>query len=263
MVGAVAADVEVSPAAVALVPESDPLAGGDGQRCPAREAVHPTTVRRGPGRVKAKAGSLAAVRAPLAIASLALGLLLASGPRAAEPTLTELTLTWASGLYKGPVVCRLEEGPRRVARTVRISPPKRSGHRPMFVLEVESLDVDGARCSNELGVEEPDVLGRLRIAATGHHRPDIARKDFEHQLRKEGGFRFEVPAGRLRLQSAEGEARDVNFAGGSATLERVAAGSDADRILGRTGGFPKRTLTLEAQDGTRLVFHMVLVGPPR
>jgi hypothetical protein len=172
-----------------------------------------------------------------------------------------MALAWSMGIYKGPVLCPLPEGPRRIARTVSIQPPRREGHRLMFDAKIDSLDVPGVRCTNELGEAEPDIVGAFRIALQGHARPDVARKDFQTAMKREGGFTFEVPSGFVEIREPDGAARRVGMAGGSAQLTRIPPGSDAARMIGDVGGKPRRTLTLEAPDGTRLVFQLVLVRP--
>ena len=194
--------------------------------------------------------------------ALTFALLVAAAPGAAPaPTRVELALTWASGQYVAPVVCPLDSGPERVVRKVRIRPPRTQGHRPMYVVEVHPLRVGDQTCTDGLGRPEPDVDGALRIAMTAHTRPDIAEQDFAQALRRDGGFRFDVKAGRLRVRDAAGE-RQVEFAGGAAELRRIVPGSDADRLLRGLGDAPKRTLTLEAPGGERLEFRLLLLGPP-
>ncbi len=205
---------------------------------------------------------LAALR-PFAVAALLAGL--ATPARAqgggGEPTLQEMALAWSMGIYKGPVLCPLPEGPRRVARTVSIQPPRREGHRLMFDAKIESLDVPGVSCTNDLGGAEPDVVGAFRIGLHGHARPDVARKDFQAAMKRDGGFTFEVPSGFVEIREPDGAARRVPMGGGTARLTRIPPGSDAARMIGDVGGKPRRTLTLEAPDGTRLVFPLVLVRP--
>lgn len=219
-------------------------------------------------RVKRKAGSLLAVPIealrPFAAATLlatALASPVHAQGRGGDPTLQDLALAWAMGVYKGPVVCPLPEGPRRVARTVSIQPPRRADYRPMFDVVIESLEVPDVRCTNDLGGAEPDVVGRFRIAIQGHARPDVARKDFQTALKRDGGFTFEVPSGQVEIRDPEGGARRVRLAGGKAQLTRIARGSDAARMIGDVGDKPRRTLELEAPDGTRLVFQLVLIRP--
>jgi len=208
-----------------------------------------TASRRQPGR---------ALRAALVA-------LLAAGGAAAqmgsgEPTLSDLALLWAMGEYRGPVICQVDGGPRRLARSLRIRPPESRGYRSLFILELRPLEVGGAHCVNDLGVEEPDVAGSARITLTHRARPDTARKDFELELRHEGGFRYEIPSGEITVTGAGGERR-VDLAGGAADLRRVDPASDAARMLGDVEGLPKRTLVLEARDGTRLEFNLVYIAP--
>jgi hypothetical protein len=195
---------------------------------------------------------------------LAAALVAGAGTAAAqsrEPTLSELSLLWAAGNWISPIVCPLSDGPRRVARMLRIQAPREPGHRATHWIEIAPLRVDGARCTNELGVEEPDVEGRLRIALPGRWRPDNARMDFQQALRRSHGFRFEVLEGSLVVRGSAGE-RVVELEDAAATMTEVTPGSDAARMLGDLGDTPRRTLVLEASDGSRLVFHLLGVRQP-
>lgn len=208
-----------------------------------------TASARRPGR------SLVAALAALGAAGVA-----AAQAGSGEPTLTDLALLWAMGEYRGPVVCQVDGGPRRLARSLRIRPPEQRGYRTLFRLELRPLEVGGAHCVNDLGVEEPDVVGSAQIGFVHRARPDTARKDFELELRREGGFRYQVTSGEITVTGAEGPRR-VDLAGGVADLRRVEPGSDAARMLGDAEGLPKRTLVLEARDGTRLEFNLVYIAP--
>jgi hypothetical protein len=196
----------------------------------------------------------------LAVAAL----LVAAAPgraaaQAEEPTLAELSLRWAAGDWVSPVICPGPDGPRQVARALRVVPPRQPGHRPTHWIEIAPLRVPGP-CKNALGAEEPDVDGRLRIGLPGRFRPDTASLDLQQALRREQGFRFDVLEGSLNLRAAGG-ARVLELGGGHAELRGVTPGSDAARILGTETDLPRRTLAIEAPDGTRLFFP--LLGIPR
>jgi len=186
--------------------------------------------------------------------------------RPGEAGLSELALLWALGEYAEPVVCTLQEGPVRGARTVVIRPRRRSGHRPLDVVEVRPLDLpDDLRegCRNDLGAPEPEMQGVLHIGLSRHHRPDTAQRDFQQALRDHGGFDFEISKGRLEVHDGAEGPREVHLAGGTARLEVARPGTDAARLLGDAGDRPKRVLTLEGPEGDRFVFHLVLLRPPR
>ncbi len=199
----------------------------------------------------------------LAAPGVALVLGVAGPAAAAGTTLVDLALDWAHGEYIAPMICQQSTGPARVGRRLMIKPAPRPTHRPMNRLVFFPIGVEGAdRCKSELGGFEPDIQGALTFAFNAHAHPDLARAEFARALRMDRGFDFEVLKGRLRLSSPDGApAREVDFAGGRAEFLRVERGSDPARILAEFGERPKRTLALEAKDGTRLVFHMVLLKP--
>ena len=91
----------------------------------------------------------------------------------------------------------------------------------------------------------------------------MAQRDFKLTLRREGGFQFQIPTGRLRL-GPPGEAtsalREVDFSGGTADIRKVERGSDAFRRLVEFGERRKLSLVIEALDGTRLSFDLVQFG---
>jgi hypothetical protein len=195
----------------------------------------------------------------LAVALLLVCAAVFAPAQAQEPTLADLALRWAAGNWVSPIICPLPDGPGRVARALRVVPPPQPGHRATHWIEFAPLRTAGP-CKNELGGEEPDVSGKLRIGLAGRYRPDTADLDFKDAMKRERGFRFEVLEGKLRMRGTDG-AREIDFAGGSAELRDVTPGSDAARILGENRDVPRRTLALEARDGTRLFFP--LLGVPR
>ena len=85
--------------------------------------------------------------------------------------------------------------------------------------------------------------------------PTRPRATSKLALRKEGGFQFQIRAGRLRLGAPGKPAsalREVDFSGGTADIRKVERGSDAFRRLADFGERRKLSLALEAPDGTRL-----------
>ena len=172
----------------------------------------------------------------------------------------ELTLAWASGSYIGPVICSLPGGPRRVARKASITAPRRRKHRLAFLLEIDPMGTGDARCTNELGKPEPELQAQARIYYDGPARPDTARRDFQQMLRRDRAVAFRVESGQLVI-GAEDAARTVALKDAKLEVRPIATGSDAARILGNVGKLAKRSLILEARDGTRVVVHAVHVVP--
>jgi hypothetical protein len=196
-----------------------------------------------------------------AAALFALTLLAPSGVRAQDVLdMQTLTLSWAAGNYIGPVICSLPGGPRRVARKANISPPRRRIHRLTFRLEIDPMGTGEAHCTNELGDPEPELQARANIYYEGPPRPDTARRDFQQMLRRDGGVPFRVESGQLMIGAGDA-ARSVSLKNAKLEVRPVPTGSDAARILGDVGKLAKRTLILEAQDGTRIVVHAVHVLP--
>lgn len=184
--------------------------------------------------------------------------------RAGEPDLARLALQWVRGDYRAPLLCEFEGRPHRGLRRVRIAPGPPSAARPSDRILFFDLEAEQAtRCFSDLGSEEPNLVGTLEISFPGPSRPDTARRDFDAALRRSGGFSFRVERGRLRVEpigAGSDGAREVDFAGGSATISRVERGSDAARRLGEIPGRRRLRLVLEA-DETRWEFPLVEVAP--
>ena len=172
----------------------------------------------------------------------------------------ELTLAWASGKYVGPVICSLPGGPMRVARKANIAPPRRRKHRLTLLLEIEPMGTGEARCTNDLGDPEPELQARASIYHDGPPRPDTARRDFQQMLRRDRAVPFRVESGQLVIGAGEA-ARTVSLKDAKLEIRPIATGSDAARMLGDVGNLAKRSLILEARDGTRVVVHAVHVVP--
>lgn len=208
--------------------------------------------------------SAAARLAVLCAAALAL-----AAPAAAQiggpgdsPDLNDLALLWARGEFASPLLCEIDGEPERGARRLLISSHPRGGLRGADRLRIFPLDVEAERCFSSLGAEEPDVEGTLAFALNGRSRPDTARRDFMATLKRERGFEFDIREGRLRVtQVGSGEEpRVVDFAGGTLHLRHVPPGSDTERRLAEFRAKRKLLLTLEAEDGTELVFPLVQYG---
>ncbi len=106
-------------------------------------------------------------------------------------------------------------------------------------------------------------LATSLLTLDGRSRPDTAAHDFQAALRRQGGFEFQIRAGRLRLGEPgkpPDALREVDFKGGTAEIRRVERGSDAHRRLADFGERRKLSLNLEAPDGTRLGLDLVQFG---
>lgn len=171
-----------------------------------------------------------------------------------------LTLSWATGNYIAPVICSLPGGPMRVARKAKITPPRRRKHRLTFLLEIDPMGTGEVHCTNDLGDPEPELQARANFYYDGPLRPDTARRDFQQMLRRDGGVPFRVESGQLVIGAGDA-ARSVSLKGAKLEVRPIPVGSDAARILGSVGKLAKRTLILEASDGTRIVVHAVHVVP--
>jgi len=195
------------------------------------------------------------------VAALAVALL-AAGPASAQrgPDLNTLALDWSRGRYLSPLICEIEGELVRGGRRLLIAPGPRHARPPVNRLRFLDLDAeDASRCFNELGGDEPNVEGDLQFRLEGIAHPETARRDFAAAMRREGGFTFHVPEGRLRIQEVGSEeSRVVDFRGGSVRLARVAPGSDDARRLGDLKGLRTLVLELEGPDGMRLRFPLLM-----
>ena len=117
-----------------------------------------------------------------------------------------------------------------------------------------------AHCTNELGDPEPEFEARASIYYDGPPRPDTARRDFQQMLRRDRTVPFRVESGQLVIGAGEA-ARTVSLKDAKLEIRPIATGSDAARMLGDVGKLAKRSLILEARDGTRVVVHAVHVVP--
>jgi hypothetical protein len=195
-------------------------------------------------------------------ACLALAWVFAAAPaaRAQEPDLTVLALQWLSADWAAPLVCEIAGRPVRGVRRMRVEPDRRHGSQSMGEMRFFDLAApEATRCTSELGAEEPEVRGALVFRLERPSRPDLAMRDFEQALRRDGGFDFSIESGRLHLQRVGGAEppRAVDFAGGTLRARLVRPGSDAARLLAEFPQPRKLTFELEARDGTRLRFHGV------
>lgn len=189
---------------------------------------------------------------------------LGQAPGDSIPDLNQLALEWIRGEYRAPLICEIDGVPYRALRRILVGPGPRTTRTPMNRLALYDLEAPkGTRCQDETGGEEPNAIGSLALVLDGHSRPDTAARDFELALRKQGGFQFRIRTGQLRVgppgESAS-KLRAVDFSGGTADVHKVERGSDAFRRLADFGPRRKLRLLLEAPDGTRLSFDLVLFG---
>jgi hypothetical protein len=206
-------------------------------------------------------------RAALVAAALGAGLVADALAQGVGPDLVDLALAWARGEYRAPLVCEFEGRPRRGLRRVAITDGPERSERRLDRITFFDLEAEGAsRCFSDLGGDEPNLLGSLEVGLEARSRPDTARRDFDAELRRNGGFEYRIERGRLRIRSVAGapeDGREVDFAGGKAELRVVKAGSDSARLLADFQTRRKLRLALEARDETRLVLHLVeWSGPP-
>jgi hypothetical protein len=194
--------------------------------------------------------------ARLLAAGAALGLLGAGALAQPLMDLNELALRWTRGDWASPLVCELDgKAARGLRRLLVTAGPK---DRPPLSNKLSFVSMhlpSGARCYSDTGEAQPDVAGSLLYFLDSISRPDLATREFQETLEREGGFRFDVRSGVLQV----GE-RKVDFAGGSARFEPVRRGSDAWRRLQDLQGEHKLALLLEAKDGTRLALDLVQAG---
>ena len=189
-------------------------------------------------------------------AAAVLGLLAAGAATQPLMDLNELALRWTRGDWASPLVCEHDGRARRGLRRVLVTAGPRDRPPLSNKLSFVALKLPGgARCYTDTGEDQPDVAGSLVYHLEGISRPDLATRQFQETLEREGGFRFDVRAGVLQV----GE-RKVDFAGGTARFEPVRRGSDAWRRLQDLEGPHKLALVLEAGDGTRLAFDLVQAG---
>jgi hypothetical protein len=198
-----------------------------------------------------------------AVAGWLAGGLLVACAAAAQPQVIDLNLLaldWARGRYLSPVICETSGELTRGGRRLMITPGPRHARPPVARILFSDLEVPGAtRCFDELGSEQPNVVGQLEFRHLGRSRPDSAERDLKAALRRDKGFDFHVARGTLRIQTVgEPEARAVDFRGGEVRLHAIAPGSDDARRLGDLVGLRKLLLELEAPDGTRLRLPLLM-----
>lgn len=186
----------------------------------------------------------------------ALGLAAAAGAQELAD-LNEIALRWTRGQWASPLLCEKEGEAHRGLRRVVISAGSRDERPPppnKLVFYPMKLPA-GVRCYTDTGEAQPDVAGWLTFHLENISRPDLGTRQFQEALQRDGGFRFTVRAGHVEV-----DGKLVEFAGGSARFDAVRRGSDAWRRLQDLPSPHKLSLTLEARDGTRLIFDLALTG---
>lgn len=195
-------------------------------------------------------------------ALLAIAVLLATAPALAQPSANagpdavEFALAWARGGYASPVVCRFAAEVQRGLRRIVIGPGPRSSAQRVDRIQFFDIGATGAsRCHDDLGAEEPNVVGTLLVSYTAKRpRSDTPQRDIEQEL-KTGPLSFDIVSGRLRIGAAMAPPEslpEVDFAGGKVRIGEVAAGSDDARRLGDFASRRHLRLDAEAPDGTRV-----------
>ncbi|MDP6540943.1 MAG: hypothetical protein QF410_15465 [Planctomycetota bacterium] len=208
------------------------------------------------------------MRSPGLLAILLL-LPLAGAAQGVPGGMSTLALLWAQGNYRAPMICEIEGQPRRALRRLVIRTGPRTATRALDRLTLFDLEApEATRCYGEAGNDQPNLIGSLTLVYDGRDDPDLAKRDFEDRLRREGGFTFRIFAGRLRIGAPGAPAESletVDFKDGTVTLEAVRRGSDAFRRLAEFGPRDKRVLHLAAPDGRRwsldLVEWSAVTGP--
>jgi hypothetical protein len=192
----------------------------------------------------------------------AIAVLLATSSATAQPSASagpdavEFALAWARGGYASPVVCRFGEEVQRGVRRVVIAAGPRTSAQRVDRITFFDLGASGAsRCHDDLGAEEPNVVGTLLVSYTAKRpRSDTPQRDIEQEL-KSGPLVFDIASGRLRIGSAAAapeSLREIDFARGKLRLGELAPGSDEARRLGDFASQRRLHLDAEAPDGTRI-----------
>ena len=200
---------------------------------------------------------------------LVLGLLAAGSAGAQAPPprgLQDLAVLWPRGEFRAPLICEIEGEAHRALRPVRIGGVGREAHRPLARVSFSDLEAPpGTRCHDDLGADEPNVVGSLVLTFEGRSRPDTADHDFAEALRRDDGFTYPIVSGNLLVGppgAAPETLRAVEFKGGRAEVRAVKPGSDSFRRLADFGPRRKLRLTVSAPDGTVLAFDLVQIDGP-
>jgi hypothetical protein len=178
------------------------------------------------------------------------------------PDTADLALAWARGGFASPVICRFGDEVKRGLRRVVIAPGPRSAVRPVDRVTFVDLGASGGtRCHDELGAEEPNIVGSLLISYTPKRpRSETPQRDLEQEL-KSGPLRFDIVSGKLRVGDATQAVEslpEVDFEGGTLLLGNIARGSDDARRLGDFATERRLHLEIEPQDGAGFAMPLAL-----
>jgi len=182
-------------------------------------------------------------------------------PAAAQPELdlNEMALRFTQGAYASPLTCEHEGSARRGLRRLRIDAASKDMIPPSNHLVVYPMGIpEGVRCYLDTGETQVDVAGSVTYHLEGFSRPDLAPREFQETLQRDGGFTFSIKAGSLDVGG-----KRVEFAGGKARFTIVRPGTDAWKRLKDVEAPLKLTLSLDAPDGTEVAFDLGMVGPGR
>jgi hypothetical protein len=200
---------------------------------------------------------------PPTLLLLALAAAAAAQPQSG-PDAVDLALAWARGGFASPVVCRFGEEVHRGLRRVLVEAGPRTSEQRVNRVQFFDLGARGAeRCHDELGADEPNVIGTLLVTHSAKRpRSDTPERDLKQDLQR-GPIAYEIVRGRLRVGPAGATPdalRDVDFAGGTLALGPIAPGSDDARRIADLPGSRELRLEAEARDGTRVALPLVEVG---
>jgi hypothetical protein len=183
---------------------------------------------------------------------------------AAAQGLHERAYAWVQGDFRAPLACIVDGASRQALRRVRIHAVPR-GALPAVRVTLFDLEAPpGTRCSGLASAEEPNALGTLELVLDGRNRPDTGEVDFRNALRRDGGFRFRIQKGSLRVGPAGEPASALvshDYAGGTARIAAVPPGSDAARRLATFDAQRQLQLELSAPGAPSLAFELVQLGP--
>lgn len=199
----------------------------------------------------------------LLLASLALIPSLARPQGRGGPDAVDLALAWARGGFASPVVCRFGDRAERGLRRVLVAKGPRTSEQRVNRVQFFDLDAPGSTgCVDELGAEEPNVIGTL-FATYKSRRPhsDTPERDMKQDLER-GPLEYEIVSGRLRVGSAakpNDALRDVDFAGGTLRIGLIEPNSDEARRIADLPGLRRMRLEAIAADETRIVLPLVEV----
>jgi hypothetical protein len=189
----------------------------------------------------------------------AVALASAGGPAAGQPELdlNEMALRFTQGQYASPLNCEHEGAARRGLRRVRIDAASKDVIPPANNLVVYPMGIpEGVRCYLDTGEKQVDVAGSVTYHLEGFSRPDLAPREFQETLQRDGGFTFTIKAGSLDVAG-----KRVDFKDGKARFTLVRPGTDPWKRLQDLESPLKLTLSLEASDGTQVSFDLAMSRP--